>query len=66
LPERTGSELEAELAEFISAIETGDPPETSSVDNLRNMAAVFGCVQSVETGRVVSIPDLLQEAAGGT
>ena len=66
LPERTGSELDTELAEFISAIETGETPETSSADNLQTMAAVFGCVQSVETHQVVSIPDLMQEADCGT
>jgi hypothetical protein len=39
------------------------PPETAAADNVRSLAAMLGCVSSIESGEPVDVAALL--AAGG-
>jgi predicted dehydrogenase len=52
----------ATLQELRSAIEGGKPPETAGVDNVKSLAVMLGCVQSIESGEKVDVAALL--AAG--
>lgn len=63
LPELDASDSSAVLQQFVRAIRTAAAPETSGADNLHTLATVFGCMESVETGRVVRPSDLLQAAS---
>ncbi len=63
LPEVEASDSAAVLQQFAQAVRTGVAPETSGADNLHTLAAVFSCIESVETGRVVRPADLLQAAS---
>ena len=56
-------EREATLQALRAAIEGGLPPETAAADNVRSLAAMLGCVSSVESGEPVDVAALL--AAGG-
>jgi predicted dehydrogenase len=56
-------EREATLQALRAAIEGGKPPETAAADNVRSLAAMLGCVSSVESGEPVDVAALL--AAGG-
>jgi predicted dehydrogenase len=61
-----GMELEApiptmreEVAEFAECIRTGKKPDIDGVQALRNLAVVLVAIQSSETGKPVSLDDLL-------
>lgn len=56
LPELAVSDRTASLTLFAEAIATGREPETSARDNIRSLAIVLGCVASIESGAVVSLP----------
>jgi predicted dehydrogenase len=56
-------EREATLQALRAAIEGGLPPETAATDNVRSLAAMLGCVSSIESGEPVDVAALL--AAGG-
>jgi predicted dehydrogenase len=56
-------EREATLQALRAAIEGGKPPETAAADNVRSLAAMLGCVSSIESGEPVDVAALL--AAGG-
>ncbi len=56
-------EREATLQALRAAIEGGEPPETVAADNVRSLAAMLGCVSSIESGEPVDVAALL--AAGG-
>jgi predicted dehydrogenase len=56
-------EREATLQALRAAIEGGEPPETAAADNVRSLAAMLGCVGSIESGEPVDVAALL--AAGG-
>lgn len=49
---------EATLAAFCTAVATGEPAETSGADNLNSLAAVFGCVESLERDTAVDVRQL--------
>ena len=41
------------------AIEGGAPPETTAADNVKSLAAMLGCVRSIESGEPVDVAALL-------
>ncbi|MDQ4127579.1 MAG: Gfo/Idh/MocA family oxidoreductase [Actinomycetota bacterium] len=55
-------EREATLQALRSAIEEGGTPETAASDNVRSLAAVLGCVLSIESGEPVSVAGMLAAA----
>ena len=54
-------EREATLQALRAAIEVGEPPETAAADNVKSLAAMLGCVRSIESGAPV---DALLAAKG--
>jgi predicted dehydrogenase len=52
-------EREATLQILREAIEGGEPPETAAADNVRSLAAMLGCVRSIESGEPVDVAALL-------
>jgi predicted dehydrogenase len=52
-------ERAATLQALREAIEGGRPPETTADDNVRSLAVVLGCVQSIESGEKVDVAALL-------
>ena len=52
-------EREATLQALRAAIEGGEPPETVGADNVRSLAAMLGCVKSIESGEPVDVSALL-------
>jgi predicted dehydrogenase len=52
-------EREATLQALRAAIEGGKPPETAAADNVRSLAAMLGCVSSIESGEPVDVAALL-------
>lgn len=43
------------IADFLTAIRTGRPPETAGDDNIRSLAMVFGAIESARLGRSVEL-----------
>ena len=56
-------ERAATLQALREAVEEGRPPETAAEDNVRSLAVMLGCVQSIESGEKVDVDALL--AASG-
>ena len=52
-------EREATLQALRGAIEDGRPPETVAADNVKSLAAMLGCVSSIESGQPVDVAALL-------
>jgi predicted dehydrogenase len=52
-------EREATLQALRVAIEGGEPPETVGSDNVKSLAAMLGCVKSIESGEPVDVSALL-------
>jgi predicted dehydrogenase len=52
-------EREATLQALRRAIEGGKPPETAAADNVKSLAAMLGCVGSIESGEPVDVAALL-------
>ncbi|HEX5916050.1 MAG TPA: hypothetical protein VFY54_23335, partial [Rubrobacter sp.] len=52
-------EREATLQALRTAIESGEPPETIAADNVKSLAAMLGCVGSIESGEPVDVAALL-------
>ena len=52
-------EREATLQILRAAIEGGEPPETAAADNVKSLAAMLGCVRSIESGEPVDVAALL-------
>ena len=52
-------EREATLQALRAAIESGEPPETVGADNVKSLAAMLGCVRSIESGEPVDMSALL-------
>jgi predicted dehydrogenase len=52
-------EREATLQALRQAIESGETPETAAADNVKSLAAMLGCVRSIEGGEPVDVPALL-------
>ena len=52
-------EREATLQALRAAIEGGEPPETVAADNVKSLAAMLGCVGSIESGEPVDVAALL-------
>jgi predicted dehydrogenase len=52
-------EREATLQALRAAIESGEPPETVGADNVKSLAAMLGCVRSIESGEPVEVSALL-------
>ncbi len=52
-------EREATLQALRASIESGEPPETAAADNVRSLAAMLGCVKSIEKGEAVDVAALL-------
>jgi predicted dehydrogenase len=55
-------EREATLQALRAAIEGGVKPETAAADNVRSLAAMLGCLRSIEVGEPVSVAGLLATA----
>lgn len=53
------TEREATLQALRAAIEGGEPPETVAADNVKSLAAMLGCVGSIESGEPVDVAALL-------
>jgi predicted dehydrogenase len=53
------AEREATLQALRAAIEGGEPPETVAGDNVMSLAAMLGCVRSIESGKPVDVAALL-------
>ncbi len=66
VPEPAVEDRAAVLDAFRVAAASGEEPETGGADNLRSLAAVLGCARSIETGKVVRVADLLDEAPTAT
>ncbi len=62
LPELPIQDRAAVLQEFREAVERRTQPETRAGDNIHSLAAMLGCVRSVEDGSVVDITTMLAEA----
>jgi hypothetical protein len=43
----------------LAAIEGDEPPETAARDNVKSLAAMPGCVSSIESGEPVDVAALL-------
>lgn len=56
-------ELGRGLAQFVEAIRTGRPPETSIGDNIRTFACLMAAIESAGAGRPVRVADLLRDAS---
>ena len=57
-PERYDAAYAAQIDHFITAVETGTPPETSALDGLRALQLADACARSARTGEVVRLhPD---------
>lgn len=52
-------EREATLQALREAVEGGEPPETSAADNVKSLAAMIGCVRSIESGEPVDVAGLV-------
>jgi predicted dehydrogenase len=52
-------EREATLQALRVAIEGGETPETVGADNVKSLAAMLGCVSSIESGDLVDVSALL-------
>ena len=52
-------EREATLKALCAAIESGEQSETAAADNVKSLAAMLGCVRSIEGGEPVDVPELL-------
>ena len=55
-------EREATLLALRRAIEGEKTPETAASDNVRSLAAMLGCVRSIESGEPVSVAGMLAAA----
>ncbi len=55
-------EREATLQALRAAIELGEKPETAAADNVRSLAAMLGCLRSIESGEPVSVAGMLAAA----
>jgi predicted dehydrogenase len=49
------SDRPASLQAFRRAVETGVEPETAARDNIRSLAIVLACVESIERGEIVAV-----------
>jgi predicted dehydrogenase len=49
----------ATLQALRAALEDGEPPETVAADNVKSLAAMLGCVSSIESGEPVDVAALL-------
>jgi len=45
------------IEDFIQAIRTGQPPETTGSENIKSLAMVAGAIESAETGQLVHITE---------
>jgi predicted dehydrogenase len=52
-------EREATLQALSAAIKSSEPPETVAADNVKSLAAMLGCVRSIESGNAVDVAALL-------
>jgi hypothetical protein len=52
-------EREATLQALRRAVEGGRPPETVASDNVKSLAAMLGCVSSIESGNAVDVAALV-------
>ena len=55
LPPIEASDQAGTLREFADAIRTGRSPETRGEDNIRSLAVVLACVESIERGGAVDV-----------
>ena len=58
------TERAAVLQALISAIQSGEEPETSASDNLGSLAAMLGLVESIESGVPIKVGGWIEP--GGT
>ncbi len=49
----------ATLESLRVAVEAGEPPETVATDNIKSVAIVAACLQSIETGTQVDVTELI-------
>ena len=49
----------ATLQALRAAVEGGETPETAAADNVKSLAIVLGCVESVDSGEFVDVGELL-------
>jgi predicted dehydrogenase len=63
-PKLALTERAAVLQALISAIESGEEPETGASDNLGSLAAMLGLVESIDTGMPVEVASLVETACG--
>ncbi|MFI7068865.1 Gfo/Idh/MocA family protein [Micromonospora sediminicola] len=57
-----GNLLELALREFLGAVRTGQPPQSTGADNVMSLAMVHAALASATTGQRVVVSDLLQDA----
>jgi predicted dehydrogenase len=55
-------EREGTLQALRAAIEGGEKPETAAADNVRSLAAMLGCLRSIDEGEPVSVTGMLAAA----
>ena len=59
IPQPEFTERTATLQALRTAVETGEVPETSAVDNVRSLAVTLGCLRSVEKHETVDVEGLI-------
>lgn len=62
IPQPEFTERAATLQALRAAVETGEVPETSAVDNVRSLAVTLGCVRSVEKNETVDVEGMIAGA----
>lgn len=55
LPNLELTERDATLGALARAVTTGEAPETSAADNIHSLGIVFGCIESIEQGKVIQL-----------
>ena len=66
IPELEFTERAATLQALRAAAEAGEPPETAAADNVRSLAAVLGCVRSIDRGDTVDVVAMLAAAGSAS
>ncbi len=59
LEQLTYTDRAATLESLRVAVEAGEPPETVATDNIKSVAIVAACLQSIETGTQVDVTELI-------
>jgi predicted dehydrogenase len=62
-PEIALTDRDGSLSAFADAVRTGTVPETAASDNVKSLAIVLACVESIERGAAVSVAELRENVS---